>query len=161
MRSRLVLPTWDGSLHEVKISPLCGETQVEFQIRYYKGEGGEERSVAALLRFHQVASLDMEVNCFDQPVGADLGGFYEILDGDFKKQLLEKVFENRKTGYLFHGSYDYDPEDPADMLNFRGPVEAMLRDVDGFHLYQLQAMGGICHILSRDYELVEREELDV
>ena len=47
------------------------------------------------------------------------------------------------------------------MLNFRGPVEAMLGDVDGFHHYQLQTMGGICHILSRDYELVEREELDV
>ena len=121
MKSKLLLNTNDGSLTACTIRPQSEDTQVEFSVRYYRYENGEEQSVSAILRFSQVASVDMEINFFDNPIGAELGGFYEILDEDFKKQMLEKVFRNRKDGYLFHGDYDYDPEDPGDILNFSHP----------------------------------------
>lgn len=155
MRSRLLLTTYDGSITECKIRPQGEDAQVEFAIQYYRRENGEERTVSAVLRFYQVASLDFEVNCFDNPLGAELGGFYEILDESAKKQMLEKVFENRKDGYLFHGDYDYDPGEPADMLNFRPPMEAVLGELEQYRLFQQQTQGGIYHILCKRYELIE------
>lgn len=155
MKSKLLLNTHDGSLTACTIRPQSEDTQVEFSVQYYCHENGEERSVSAILRFSQVASVDVEINFFDNPIGAELGGFYEILDIDFKKQMLEKVFQNRKDGYLFHGDYDYAPEDPADILNFRPPIESMLEELEQYRLFQQQTQGGIYHILCKRYELIE------
>ena len=155
MKSKLLLNTHDGSLTECKIHPQSDETQVEFAFQYYRRENGEERSVSAVLRFSQVASVDVEVNFFDNPIGAELGGFYEILDEKFKRQVLEKVFQNRKDGYLVHGDYDYDPEEPGDILNFRPPMEEMMGNLEQYRLFQQQTQGGIYHILCKRYELIE------
>ena len=62
---------------------------------------------------------------------------------------------NRKDGYLFHGDYDYDPGEPADMLNFRPPMEAVLGELEQYRLFQQQTQGGIYHILCKRYELIE------
>lgn len=156
MKSKLLLNTYDGSLIECKIRPQGEDTQADFSIQYYYHENGEAQNVSALLRFFQVASLDLEVNFFDNPIGAELGGFYEILDEDFKKQMLEKVFGNRRDGYLFHGNYDYHPEEPADVLNFRPPMEEVLSELEQYRLFQQQTQGGIYHILCKRYELIER-----
>ena len=88
-------------------------------------------------------------------IGAELGGFYEILDEDLKRRMLEKVFQNRKDGYLVHGDYDYDQEEPADILNFRPPMEEMLGELEQYRLFQQQTQGGIYHILCKHYELIE------
>ena len=155
MKSKLLLNTHDGSLTACTICPRSEDTQVEFAVCYYRRENGEERKVSAVLRFSQVASVDVEINFFDNPIGAELGGFYEILDEDFKKQMLEKVFRNRKEGYLFHGDYDYNPEEPGDILNFRPPIEGVLGELAQYRLFQQQAQGGIYHILCKRYELIE------
>lgn len=155
MKSKLLRNTHDGSLTECKIRPQGDETVVEFAIQYYRREDGEERNVSGVLRFSHVASVDLEVNFFDNPIGAELGGFYEILDEDLKRRMLEKVFQNRKDGYLVHGDYDYDPEEPADILNFRPPMEEMLGELEQYRLFQQQTQGGIYHILCKCYELIE------
>ena len=153
MKSRLLLNTYDGSMTELKIRPQGEGAQVEFSLQYYRRACGEERLVPAVLRFCQVASLDFEVNCFDNPVGAELCGFYEIFDADCKRQLLEKVFSNRKAGYLLHGDYDYEPDNPTDILNFRPPMEDTLGKLEEYRLFQQQTQGGIYHILCKRYEL--------
>lgn len=155
MKSKLLLNTHDGTLTECRLRPRSEDTQVEFAVQYYRHENGEEGSVSAILRFTQVASMDLEVNFFDNPIGAELGGFYEILDQDFKKRMLERVFLNRKEGYLFHGDYDYDPGEPADILNFRPPMEQVLGELAQYRLFQQQTQGGIYHILCKRYELIE------
>ena len=155
MRSRLLLNTYDGSMTELKIRPQGEDAQVEFFLQYHRRERGEECPVSAVLRFCQVASLDFEVNCFDNPTGAELCGFYEIFDVDFKKQLLEKIFSNRKASYLLHGDYDYEPDNPADILNFRPPMEDTLGKLEEYRLFQQQTQGGIYHILCKRYELEE------
>ena len=155
MISTLLLNTCDGSLTEFKVRPQGEDTQAEFAISYYQRGNGAEDSISGVLRFSQVASLDLEVNFFDNPIGAELGGFYEILDDDFKRQILEKIFANRKEGYLFHGDYNYVPLEPADILNFRPPMEDVLGEMDRYRLFQLQTQGGIYHILCRHYQLIE------
>ncbi len=155
MKSKLLLPTYDGSISEFKVCPQGQNAQAEFSIQYYRWGSGEEQLISAVLRFYEIACLDLEINCFDNPVGAELGGFYEILDVELKKQILEKVFENRREGYLFHGDYDYDPNEPADILNFRPPIEGVLSELEQYRLFQQQTQGGIYHILCKGYELAE------
>ena len=155
MKSKLLLPTYDGNLTEWKVYPQCKDTRADFQIQYYRRTGKETHSVCAVLRFYHVASVDFEVNFFDNPIGAELGGFYEIFDTDTKKQMLEKVFQHRKAGYLIHGDYHYAPEEPADMLNFRPPMDDMQETLEQYRLYQLQTQGGIYHLLCKRYELME------
>lgn len=155
MKSKLLLPTYDGSLIEFHIHPQCEDTRAEFQIQYYRQTEEEERSVSAVLRFYQVISVDLGVNFFDNPIGAELGGFYEIFDMDTKKQMLEKIFQHRKVGYLIHGDYNYAPEEPADMLNFRPPMDEMQKNLEQYRLYQLQTQGGIYHLLCKYYKLME------
>ena len=71
MKSKLLLNTYDGSLTACTIRPQSEDTQVEFSVRYYRYENGEEQSVSAILRFSQVAGVDMEINFFDNPIGAE------------------------------------------------------------------------------------------
>lgn len=151
MKSNLLINTYDGSLLELRVRPQCRETTVEFDITYYDEE---DKSVSAVLIFENVISVDFEVNYFDNYIGAELFGFYEIEDRDRKRDMIERIFENRKEGYLASGAYDYDAEDEHDMLNCRQEFDEI--DPAAYHLYQQQTQGGVYHILAGGYELVRK-----
>ncbi len=152
MKSKLLLSTFDGSLGEVKIVPECLDTIIQFKILYY---GENDKEVQAEIIFEKVISMDFEVNYFDNLIGAELSGFYEIEDNDLKKSLIERVFDNRKEGYLLSGDYNYDADDEHDMLNYRGTYDEMEKQLKKYHFYQLQTMGGIYHILAEGYKLIQ------
>ncbi len=153
MKSQLLIKTYDGSLTIFKVKPKCHRTKVEFDIKYYDYDGDGALKKAKLL-FHDVISIDFAVNYFDNYIGAELFGFFEIFDRKFKKDLLEKIFNERREGYLFHGDYNYDPEEEADMLNYRENFKEVEATLDEYHLYQQQTQGGIYYILAKGYELL-------
>ena len=74
-----------------------------------------------------------------------------------KIQLIEKIFENRRQGYLLHGDYDYDSTDDNDSLNNRESIEDILKQLDCYHLYQQQVYSGIFLVLAKSYCLVEHK----
>ena len=57
---------------------------------------------------------------------------------------------------LLTGCYDYDPEDEADVLNHREPVERFLAELPAYHLYQQQPQGGIYWVLAKGYRVEKR-----
>ncbi len=153
--SKLLLKTFDGSLLSLKVKPKCTRTKVECDLKYYDYDGDGELKRAKMV-FHNVISVDFEINYFDNYIGAELFGFYEIYDEKAKQKMLEKVFQARREGYLMHGDYDYDPEEEADMLNYRGDFHEIENNLEQYHLYQQQTQGGIYYILSQGYELVHK-----
>ncbi len=156
--SKLLIKTFDGLLVSLNVKPKNTRTKVEFNLRYYDydGDGGLKK---ARMIFHNVVSLDFEVNYFDNCIGAELFGFYEIYDEEMKRMMLERVFESRRTGYLMHGDCDdYDPNDEADMLNYRVRFCEIENNLKQYHLYQQQTEGGIYYILAERYELVHKRE---
>lgn len=99
-------------------------------------------------------SVNFEVNYFENYIGAELFGFYEIFCSDNKTEMIEKVFSTRLDGYLYHGDYDYDPNDENDILNYRESVNDIFDDLENYHLYQQQTQGDIYYILASGYEIV-------
>ena len=144
--------TFDGSLLNIKVNPNCSNSLVEFDIQYYDYDG-DESLINAKILFNEVIAIDFEINLFDNPIGAELGGFYEIFNEDKKKEMVEKIFNNRLEGYLYHGDYHYDENEPNDMLNWREPIEEVYDFIDQYHLYQQLTQGGVYYILASSYIL--------
>ena len=153
--SKLLIKTYDGSLSRLKLKPKCKDSTVEFAIKYYDYDG-DGALIKAKVLFHKVAAIDFEVNLFDNYIGAELSGFYEIFQEDKKKEIVEKIFANRRDGFLYHGDYDYDPAEKHDMLNWRKPIYEIYKRLEKYHLYQQQTQGGIYYILAKDYEVREK-----
>lgn len=153
-KSKLILRTFDGTMEELKLTPCNKNTKVGFQIKYYN-----EMDIwtKASIIFEGVISVDFGINYFSNCMGSDLGGFYEIFENDYKIQLIEKIFENRRQGYLLHGDYDYDSTDDNDSLNNRESIEDILKQLDCYHLYQQQVYSGIFLVLAKSYCLVEHK----
>ena len=151
--SKLLIKTFDGSLSSVKLKPKCVNSTVEFAIKYYDYDG-DGALVKAKVLFREVIAIDFEINLFNNYVGAELSGFYEIFAEEKKKDMVEKIFCNRRDGFLYHGDYDYDPAEENDLLNWREPVDEIYKNMEKYHLYQQQTLGGIYYILAGGYELV-------
>lgn len=151
--SKLLLKTFDGSMSRLIITPKCDQTEVELHIQYYDYD--EDKTLKKVkIRFHSVVSIDFEVNYFDNCIGAELFGFYEIDWLDKKREMIEKVFHTRKDGFLLHGNYDYEPDNDHDMLNYRERMQTVDEHLAQYHLYQQQTEGGIYYLLAGGYELL-------
>ena len=151
--SKLLIKTFDGSLMDIKIKPKCKDSTVTFNVKYYDHEGDGSLMKIKIL-FRQVVAIYFEVNLFDNYIGSELCGFYEIFNVDQKKEMIEKIFQMRLEGFLYHGDYDYDAKDESDMLNDRKPVDALLEEIERYHLYQQQTQGGVYYILSGGYDVI-------
>ena len=153
LKSKLLLKTFDGSMSRLVIKPKCEQTRAELDIQYYDYDGDQKLKKAKIL-FWDVVSIDCEVNYFDNCIGAELFGFYEINCPDKKREMLEKVFNTRKNGFLLAGDYDYEPDNEHNLLNCRERIADMYEHLDQYHLYQQQTEGGIYYILAARYTLI-------
>jgi hypothetical protein len=149
-KSDLILTTFDGTMRKLNIKPKCVESTIEFQIEYYNSE---DTRTGATLVFEQVIAIDFQINYFNNSIGSELMGFYEIYDNDRKIQMIEKIFNNRLEGYLYHGDYNYDKNDENDILNSRSAINRIVSEIEKYHLYQQQTEGGIFYILANGYKL--------
>ncbi|WP_270940679.1 hypothetical protein [Romboutsia lituseburensis] len=153
IKSKLILNTFDGTMKKLSINPKCTDSKVEFNIKYYNEE---DILTKASIIFKGVIAIDFEINYFDNFIGSELFGFYEIFETAAKINMLEKIFNNRLEGYLYHGNYNYDPNEEHDMLNYREPLNEIIKKIDNYRLYQQETGGGIFYILALDYEVAYR-----
>ncbi len=147
MKSKLILNTYDGSLEKLNIKPKFIKTKATFNIKYYDKQ---DILTHIKLKFKNVITIDFSVNYFQNCIGSELAGFYEIFDMDKKLDIINKAFDNRFDGYMYHG--DYDLGDEHDMLNNRlSPI-----NFKDYSLFQLQTMGGIYYILAKSYKIIKK-----
>ena len=152
IKSKLILNSFDGTMKSMNINPKCTDSQVKFNISYYnKGD----ILTKAVVIFKGVIAIDFEINYFDNFIGSELFGFYEILENNFKIKMLQKIFNNRIEGYLYHGNYDYNPLEANDMLNYKEPLDEIINQIGKYKLYQQQTQGGIYYVLALGYNICE------
>ena len=84
----------------------------------YDELSGIKKSVSIV--FTDVAAIDFRINYFDNMVGSEAFGLYQISDRQFIERLVKEIFERRKEIYLLEGDYDYDEADRSEMLNTLG-----------------------------------------
>ena len=95
--SKLILNTFDGSMETSTIMPKCLDTKIEFSIKYYNEN---DELINSSITFEEVISIDFEINYFDNYIGSELCGLYEIFDKKFKIDMIEKVFQNRLKHFV-------------------------------------------------------------
>ena len=150
-KSQLALSTYDARLTEMKITPKCLNTKVSYKLKLY--DETLERTVDRKMCFEDVAAISFLMNYFDNPIRAEACGFYEIFGKDMKKELLENNFLSRRERFLFHGDYNYEPDDPHDLLNYRESIESVMEEIDQYHLYEQQTTGGTYLILAKRWRM--------
>lgn len=146
-KSKLLLPTFDAQLIELKICPKCTHTKVSYKLEMY--EEALRQKIIRILCFEDVAAIEFHINYFDAPIGTEVCGFYELFQKEQKAAMLERNFLSRKNRFLFHGNYQYDPKEPNDLLNNREDIECIFRELDDYHLLEQQTTGGIYLLLAK------------
>lgn len=149
--TKQLIVTHDAQLTKLKIVPKCMKTKLSYQLKMYDPQ--KKRIVRRQFCFSRVAAISFSLNYFDNPIGAEACGFYEIFDREVKEDLLEQNFLARREGFLLPGNYDYDPTDPSDLLNERTVFEQVRDKLDSYRLFQQQTTGGIYLILAQKWKV--------
>ncbi len=153
MSGKLIVENFDGSMERLEVLPECGATKAVFHIRYWDKEGSP---VEAALTFFNVIAISFSVNYFDNPIGIELFGLYEIEDETEKAELIRENFRVRRREFLLAGYDGYDPEDENDMLNDSGELGWILSKAGSYHLYQQQTRGGTYRLAADRFEMEAR-----
>lgn len=154
MSAKLLLANFDGTMGRLELTVRGEATQAVFHTRFWDEA---DRLTGAALVFSEVIAVSFAVNYFDNPIGAELFGLYEIEDEGEKVRLIQKNFETRRRRFLLAGYDGYDPEDPHDMLNNRTEIERALGKMDRYHLYEQQTQGGTYRLLAGGYSVRRKE----
>lgn len=149
--TKQLMVTHDAQLTKLKIVPRCTKTKLSYHLKMYDHQ--KERTVSRKFCFSRVAAISFSLNYFDNPIGAEVCGFYEIFDREAKEELLEQNFLARREGFLLPGNYGYDPTDPSDLLNERTVLERVYDELDSYRLFQQQTTGGIYLILAKKWKV--------
>lgn len=101
-----------------------------------------------------VAVIDFRINYFDNMIGAEVLGLFEIIDRNFIDVLVKEIFERRKEIYLLEGNYNYDEDDEADMLNSFDIMATFSAEKDGYHAYVQNVDAGVYIIVAKELQIV-------
>lgn len=145
MSAKLLLDDFDGSMGRLELEPECCGTKAFFRVQYWDKA---ENPVEAILIFSDVISVSFSVNYFDNPIGSELFGLYEIEDETEKVKLIRENFLSRRREFLLAEYDGYDPEDPHDILNDTKEMERFIKNAEEYHLYQQQTQGGTYRLLA-------------
>jgi len=151
-KAKLVLANYDARITKIDIKPKNTETKVIFSSRMYNEK--TDRSETIKFCFVDVAAIDFQINCFDNMVGAEAMGLYEITDKKFIEQVVKGNFERRKEVYLLEGDYNYDESDEADMLNVLDLTGVFSKEKDNYHAYVQNVDAGVYIIVAKEFQMV-------
>ncbi len=150
--AKLVLANYDARISKIDIKPKNKHTKVILSSRMYNKE--TDRSETVKLVFVDVAAIDFRINYFDNMIGAEVMGLYEIMDSTFLERLVKENFERRKEIYLLEGNYDYDDEDEHDMLNSFDIMNTFSEEKDTYHAYAQNVDAGVYIIVAKELQIV-------
>ena len=92
--AKLVLANYDARISKIDIKPKNKHTKIILSSRMYNEETDQKETVK--LVFVDVAAIDFQINYFDNMIGAEVLGLFEIIDRNFIDVLVKDIFERRK-----------------------------------------------------------------
>lgn len=150
-KAKRVLANFDARIPNISLRPKNLSTKVTVSCKMYEEASGEKKTVK--LVFTGVAAIDFRVNYFDNMIGAEACGLYQVEDRAFVEKLVRDIFERRKEIYLLEGDYDYDENEPADMLNVLDLSGDFMRDMDSYSAYIQNVDAGVYIIVAKEMQL--------
>ena len=98
---RLLVKNFDARIPKIEIRPKGSNSKIVIHSKMYDENDGKKISVK--INFDDVAAIEFCVNFFDDLIGAEACGLYEIEDMDFVDSVVKRNFERRKEVYLWKG----------------------------------------------------------
>lgn len=151
-KAKLMLANYDARISKIDIKPKNKFTKVTLSSRMYN-EKTDKKETAKIV-FVDVAAIDFRINYFDNMIGAEAMGLYEIIDKNFIEQLVKKTFERRKELYLLEGNYNYDENDEYDMLNTFDLMNIFTEEKDSYHAYVQNVDAGVYIIVAKEIQII-------
>lgn len=151
-KAKLVLPNFDARIPNISLRPKNLSTKVTVSCKMYEESLKTDKLVK--LVFNGVAAVDFRVNYFDNMIGAEVMGLYQIEDKGFIKKTVKDIFERRKEIYLLEGNYDYDENEPADLLNVMDLYGDFTRNVDDYSVYIQNVDAGVYMIVAKEMQVI-------
>ena len=151
-KAKRVLANFDARIPNISLRPKNLSTKVMISCKMYDTSLKAEKSVKIV--FNGVAAIDFRVNYFDNMIGAEVCGLYQIEDKSFVEKLVRDIFERRKEIYLLEGDYDYDENEPADLLNVMDLCGDFTRDMDSYSAYVQNVDAGVYVIVAKEMQVI-------
>lgn len=149
---RLLVKNFDARIPKIEIKPKGSGSKIVVLSKIYDENGGKEMKVR--IHFDDVAAIEFCVNYFDNTIGAEALGLYEIEDMDFIDSVVKRNFERRREVYLLEGDYEYDPSEPADMLNMFDLLGTYHKEKEKYHAFVQNVDAGVYIIIAKGYQIV-------
>lgn len=150
--TKLVLANYDARISKIDIKPKNKNTKVILSSRMYNEKTDQKETVK--LVFVDVATIDFRINYFDNMIGAEAMGLYEIMDRKFIERLVKDNFERRKEIYLLEGDYNYDEDNEYDMLNSFDTTNIFSEEQDSYHAYVQNVDAGVYIIVAKEMQII-------
>ena len=151
-KAKLVLANFDARIPNISLRPKNLSTKVTVSCKMYDKSLKAEKLVKIV--FSGVAAVDFRINYFDNMIGAEVMGLYQIEDRAFIEKMVRDIFERRKEIYLLEGHYDYDENEPADMLNVMDLYGDFTRDMDSYSAYVQNVDAGVYIIVAKEMQVI-------
>ena len=151
-KAKLVLANFDARIPNISLRPKNLSTKVTISCKMYDTSLKDDKLVKIV--FSGVAAVDFRINYFDNMIGAEVTGLYQIEDRAFIEKLVREIFERRKEIYLLEGHYDYDENEPADMLNVMDLYGDFTKDMDSYSAYIQNVDAGVYVIVAKEMRVV-------
>ena len=151
-KAKRVLANFDARIPNISLRPKNLSTKVTVSCKMYEEASGEKKTVK--LVFTGVAAIDFRINYFDNMIGAEACGLYQIEDKAFVEKLVRDIFERRKEIYLLEGHYDYDENEPDDMLNVLDLHGSFMQDINSYNAYVQNVDAGVYIVVAKDMQVI-------
>lgn len=148
---KLLVKNFDARIPKIEIKPKGSKSKIVVCSKMY--DENDDRKIPVKIIFYDVAAIEFCINFFDSMIGAEAFGLYEIEDMDFVDSVVKRNFERRRAVYLLEGNYEYDPNEPADMLNVFDLSGIYQKEKEKYHAFVQNVDAGVYIIIARGYAL--------
>lgn len=152
-KGKLLLPNFDARIPKITIKPKNTHTTVKLLSKVY--DESLQKKVNVKVLFDHVAAIDFQINYFNNVIGAEAWGLYEIEDRSFIETVLKENFEKRKSIFLLEGHYDYHEDDPNDMLNDFDFSGCFANKINNYHAYIQNVDAGVYIIIAKQISIIK------
>lgn len=149
---KLLVKNFDARIPKIEIKPKGYSSKIVLLSTMY--DENDHKKIVKIC-FDDVAAIEFCVNFFDNMIGAETFGLYEIEDIDFVDSVVKRNFERRREVYLLEGDYEYDPSEPADMLNAFDLLGTYHKEKEKYHAFVQNVDAGVYIIIAKGYQIVQ------
>lgn len=147
-----ILANYDARISKISILPENKSTRVVMESKMYNESSGSTEGVSIV--FTNVAAIDFRINYFDNVVGSEASGLYQIEDKRFVEKLVKEIFERRKEIYLLEGDYDYNETEHSDMLNTLDIYDDFFPEIHNYCAYVQNVDAGVYIVVAKAVQII-------